>query len=637
MQALVKDEYHFNYGKKLNIRVLLALCCFMMIFPTLLKANQNNTEYNKSIVDSLKKELLQDNHPDSIKFKLLLKLSYQLETKSPYEALSYVKQAYQLAKTDWEKAIALYQIALIYRIVADYSNALFYNFQALQLYEQLGSYNRQVRILGDIATCYIDLRKFPLAEKFLNMAIILHTQTGNNNDIAVFYSNLGIIRMQQGHLYKAIYYYKKAIELNKKAHSNHEVAIPINNLGDTYARLKKYDTAEYYYKQALINVANDRERIGVHISLGELYTNLHQFDKAAHYLLEAKNLAENSPTIGIIKMDVLYTIAIMYEAQKDFRNANIYYKKYHALKNSAMNEKAAKQINEIQAKYEINKKDQELQIAEAKVSREQLLKNILIIAFITGLIIIIILYRNIWLKREVNKILSERSKQLELQKNQIETKNQMLNNENISARFEVLKSKTNPHFLFNSLNALSSIVKKDQQQAIEYIEHFSALYRTILKTGDQFIVSLAEELVLVNNYIYLQKMQFGNKLITNFDIKIDSQKNFVPQFAIQMIVENAIKHNAITRLRNLKINIETDGQSIIISNNLQKKRINIASTAVGQKSITDRYALLVDDKPIYIETPTEYIVILPLLDQKYFDITNKNRQPHTENYFAVVG
>src|SRR5690606_735644 len=117
-------------------------------------------------------------------------------------------------------------------------------------------------------------------------------------------------------------------------------------------------------------------------------------------------------------------------------------------------------------------------------------------------------------------------------------------------------------------------VVKDQGLAVGYIKRFSELYRRILKTGNRNFISLHEEMLVVNNYLYLQKMAFGDKLIVQIDTSSGTEPQsslYIPPFSLQMIIENAIKHNTITRSRKLNIHIYIQDELITITNNLQRK------------------------------------------------------------------
>jgi two-component system LytT family sensor kinase len=219
----------------------------------------------------------------------------------------------------------------------------------------------------------------------------------------------------------------------------------------------------------------------------------------------------------------------------------------------------------------------------------------------------VVIGRNIVLKQRVkNKILSEKNSLMEKD-------NVKLLHENVEAKYEVLKSKTDPHFLFNNLTVLSSLIIKDQYIAIEYVEHFSELYRMILKTGEQKLVRLEEEMKLVEHYLYVQKVWYKELLQIRIDINEQYADHLIPSFAIQMLVENVLKHNLIADDAPLWISIQVMDGDIVVKNNLQKKRTSIVSTFVGQKNITERYKLVSESVPAFIETETEYIARVPLL------------------------
>jgi ligand-binding sensor domain-containing protein len=183
------------------------------------------------------------------------------------------------------------------------------------------------------------------------------------------------------------------------------------------------------------------------------------------------------------------------------------------------------------------------------------------------------------------------------------------------AEFEMLKSQINPHFLFNSFNTLIATIETDPTTAIEFTEKLSDLYRNILQVRERDMIPLSEELDLLNNFIYLLKKRFGNALV--FNIKIETHEAQIVPLALQLLVENAVKHNTVSKLRPLKIDIiETDGW-LEIRNNIQKKlehEMETKGTGFGLASLTRRYALL-SNKNIEIKQGKEdFIVRIPLVN-----------------------
>ncbi len=188
-----------------------------------------------------------------------------------------------------------------------------------------------------------------------------------------------------------------------------------------------------------------------------------------------------------------------------------------------------------------------------------------------------------------------------------------LKTEQISSQYNSLKNQVNPHFLFNSLNALSSLVYDNQDKAVEFIRKLSQVYRYVLESMDEEIVPIGKEMDFVQNFIFLQKIRFGDNLLVNFN---NAEPNrYVPPLAIQLLVENAIKHNVISEKDPLSINIEINDSLCIVSNSLKEKKVK-DSTGIGLANIKSRYHYLTD-KEINIEkTEDSFQVTIPLLNLK---------------------
>jgi sensor histidine kinase YesM len=184
--------------------------------------------------------------------------------------------------------------------------------------------------------------------------------------------------------------------------------------------------------------------------------------------------------------------------------------------------------------------------------------------------------------------------------------------ESAIARYESLKNQVNPHFLFNSFNALSNLVYEDQDKAVKFIKQLSEVYRYVLDTRDKELVPLSEELKFLQSYLYLQQIRFGDKLKVDLDLQ---EKNYeVAPLALQMLIENAIKHNVVSEDDPLSIRLYHDDHYIVIENNLQRKTsLGEPSAGVGLENITKRYAFLSDRKVEVIENERSFTVKLPIL------------------------
>jgi len=188
-----------------------------------------------------------------------------------------------------------------------------------------------------------------------------------------------------------------------------------------------------------------------------------------------------------------------------------------------------------------------------------------------------------------------------------------LQKESIAAKYESLKSQVNPHFLFNSLNALSNLVYEDQDKAVKFIKQLSEVYRYVLDTREKEVVPLEDEIRFLRSYLFLQQIRFGDKLMVEFDIKDPGHIKIAP-LALQMLLENAIKHNIVSEEDPLLIKVYSDNHYIIVENNIQKKiTLGEPSMGVGLENICKRYEFLSDTKVEVIQDQSMFQVKLPVL------------------------
>lgn len=184
--------------------------------------------------------------------------------------------------------------------------------------------------------------------------------------------------------------------------------------------------------------------------------------------------------------------------------------------------------------------------------------------------------------------------------------------ESIKANYESLKNQVNPHFLFNSLNALTSLVYEDQDKAAKFIKQLSEVYRYVLDSRNKEVVSIAEELQFLDSYLFLQQIRFGDKLRIKNELK--EHGGSLPPLALQMLVENAIKHNIVSHEQPLTIHLYESDRKLVVRNNLQTKNtLGEASSGVGLENIRKRYEFLSDEK-VEVENDKEtFAVKLPIL------------------------
>jgi two-component system LytT family sensor kinase len=191
------------------------------------------------------------------------------------------------------------------------------------------------------------------------------------------------------------------------------------------------------------------------------------------------------------------------------------------------------------------------------------------------------------------------------------SKSLRLEKDNIEARYEALRAQINPHFLFNSLNSLTTMVE-DNKPVVEYIQNLSDLLRYMLNNGEKELVLVRDEILILNSYILLQQKRFPDTLSFHVDVSESCYHFALPPLVLQMLVENAIKHNIISRENPLNVEIIAGKDSITVSNNLQKKG-GVDSTGQGLKNISGRYRFFTSRKVEISETSDTFKVVIPLL------------------------
>lgn len=211
--------------------------------------------------------------------------------------------------------------------------------------------------------------------------------------------------------------------------------------------------------------------------------------------------------------------------------------------------------------------------------------------------------------------LKHQNRQLEEERNMLLIKTAQQEKAQLLAQFETLKNQLSPHFLFNSMNALASLIVSQPQQAVAFTGHFSKVYRTMLEIGNETLITLREELEFVKSFVFLQQMRFADNLRVSIRIPDERLGNCLPPFALQLLVENAIKHNIISDDKPLTINIFIEEDILIITNNLQRRGTSEPSTGIGLKNLTARYAYLTSQTPLFGEVGADYRACVPLIQE----------------------
>src|SRR5258708_2407407 len=191
---------------------------------------------------------------------------------------------------------------------------------------------------------------------------------------------------------------------------------------------------------------------------------------------------------------------------------------------------------------------------------------------------------------------------------------EMLKRESLQAQLDALKTQVNPHFLFNNLNTLSAVIPDNPGQAIDFVQQLSKVYRHILEVKNEQSIFLKEELEVLEAYAFLLKTRFGDNLDISIRVAEEKLQQKIVPLSLQILMENAIKHNSVSSSKQLKIDVYAENGKLVVSNNLQKKHSFKESTGIGLDNIRNRYKLLGDKQVDVQEGPSSFIVSIPLLE-----------------------
>ena len=225
------------------------------------------------------------------------------------------------------------------------------------------------------------------------------------------------------------------------------------------------------------------------------------------------------------------------------------------------------------------------------------IKVLLSIIFLTIMVMAIYeaIYYNIRLKKSVRE--EEQSKQAVVQ-----------------AQLDALQNQAQPHFFFNTLNTLRDIIDQNSKEdAKEFVDKLSDIYRFLLEAGNNNLITLTNELRFAKAYIHIQSERFGDNLKLNWDIPKSSLETMIVPMSLQLLLENAIKHNVISKAKPLLINVVVKDNKLTVSNKIQPKSTQLPSTKVGLRNIEKRYTLISSKAIEIINDGNQFMVSLPLL------------------------
>lgn len=186
-----------------------------------------------------------------------------------------------------------------------------------------------------------------------------------------------------------------------------------------------------------------------------------------------------------------------------------------------------------------------------------------------------------------------------------------------SAKFDALKNQLDPHFLFNSLNVLTSLIEENPSAATKFTTSLSKVYRYVLEQKNKDLVTIEEELKFAQLYMSLLEMRFEESIVFKIPETLSNPEAKVVPLALQLVLENAVKHNQVMPSKKLHITITEENGNLVVINNLQPKQVLKDSSGVGLQNIKQRYQLLTDKPVIITKTTTHFSIAIPMLSKVF--------------------
>lgn len=527
---------------------------------------------------------------DTLKVDVLNKLAWELKHKTPTVALQYATEAILLAKKEGYlkgEGEALNQAGICYTIMGDYPNGLRNFHAALPILEAAGEEKLRANSLNNIGNSHQLRRNYDEAQLFFHRALAVRIKLadtsslyasfnslalcfreqklydsaihyfhaykrlaemqGDLKKISVVSNNLGLLYRNRGVYDSALMFFRRALDIKQQLADERGTALSYRNIGDVYNDTGHYNEALEYYRKSL----SIRETIGYNFGLTILLKDMAEMLREAGRAKEALAYAKRSVAVARDnrlkpeEADALKTLSAVYEDLEDFGRSLKVHQQYVGLKDSLLNAEKTRQLSELQVKYETEQKEKELlakskaiELLEVQSAGEKRVRISLVVAFLFMAGMAVVLYKRYRLKRRAQEELAKKN-------DEIASKNREIEDVNKELEKRMLRAQMDPHFIFNCLNGIQHfIASNDKHNALRYLSRFSKLVRQVLENSVNTIVPLSDELRLLELYIELEALRYGQRfeheIAIDPDLDVDNVE--VPFLLLQPYVENAIQH-----------------------------------------------------------------------------------------------
>ncbi|MBL7910558.1 MAG: tetratricopeptide repeat protein [Bacteroidia bacterium] len=598
---------------------------FFVLFTVLLTSS---SLCQKSSIDSLQ-NILKTDLNDTSRIKTLNLLGFKLHEKAEYDlALEYVNEAKRLAteinykkglansykftgyvlikKGEFTNAIDAIDKALeiqkhlgdkleiggaynikgnIYLMKGDFKEALEFLLKGLRILE--GTQNRKAigMAYNGIGIAYYSQHNYDKAAEAFKKSLSFKDSINDKLGIASGYNNIGIIYLDQKSYEEALENYTKSLKLRQEIGDKQGIADCYDNIGVAYYEQGQYDKAIDYHFKAL-EIAKELKYLYVishsYINIGKIYLKLNKLNDAAKYLDYAREFGKKLEDKAFIR-DVYQQLAELSYMKGDYKKAYEYHKAYTIYSDKLYDIQSNKQMAEMSQRYEAEKKDRELlkltkdnEVKQIELKQKEVeRRNLLIIITASIIVVLILILLGVFLKKSNTKMRNINSTLIK-QSEEIEQKNREINTQAVQiARYQ---SQMNPHFIFNAINGLQSMVlEEDKFKAIAQIQSLSKLLRLTLNNSESEYITIQEEENYLNKYVEFELLRFKKKFTFTFSVEEGVDKWLrIPTMIIQPMIENAIKHAGLNNINNGEIKV-----SVSMPKNYEKNLVLIEITDNG--------------------------------------------------------
>ena len=447
-------------------------------------------------------------------------------------ALKNHERALELAEKIKDKrriANSLNFISVVYRKKDDYLKSLDFSLRSLKLFEEMDNKEGMAMAYTSTGHIYLRMENYLPSLSYHLKALKIYENIEDKKNVSISLGNIGRIYYYLHDYNKAMDYYSKALAILEKYGKKSDTFVLLIKIADIHKENKEYSKALEFYEKTLkiVESLGDRQiNATIFLSIGSIYKEQNQYQKAQEYFLKGLDFAKEIDSKNDIKQ-AYYQLSGLSFLQKSYKNAYELHTLYSDTKDSLFKESSSKQIAEMQAKYDAEKKEHEIEqlkteqvIQQFQSSRKQYtFYGFFALAVIIGTL----LFR------------------------EHKTRNR---HQTIKLEQKLLRSQMNPHFIYNSLNAIQNFILKNKvKESAIYISNFAMLMRLILDNSRKEYISVRKELDTLELYLKLQQLRFVDEFdyFIEVDPEIDTEEMSLPPMLAQPFIENAIEHGILQK------------------------------------------------------------------------------------------